>query len=70
MAHTVPVSYLLVVDLARSGHEVNDDRGEVVDALNQAGVAAEESLTIIIILQNNLGLKYTFVQFTMHKSNS
>lgn len=70
MAHTVPVSYLLVFDLARSGHEVNDDRGEVVDALNQAGVAAEESLTIIIILQNNLGLKYTFVQFTMHKSNS
>ena len=57
MAHTVPVTYLLVVDLASSGHEVNDDRGEVVDALNQAGVAAEESLAIIIILQKKLGLQ-------------
>ena len=51
MAHTVPVSYLLVVDLARAGHEVNDDRGEVVDALDQAGVASKQSLAVIIILQ-------------------
>ena len=51
MAHTVPVSYLLVVDLARTGYEVDDDRGEVVDTLDQAGVSAKQPLAIIIVLR-------------------